>query len=98
MFVINTARVVFFLYRKYKMKKLSKLALLCLAALTAISVSAQVSPRINALQKELKKGSGTAVAQFWDEVKRRGTPLIESAKDDKQSVLVTFLWRGAAGG
>src|SRR5262245_8702441 len=51
------------------------------------------SPRLAALGKELLAGNKSAVDNFWQEVERRGTPLIEPIEGDDKNVLVTFLWR-----
>ena len=39
------------------------------------------------------RGNRTALAAFWQELAAHGAPLIETANDDNQQVLVTFLWR-----
>lgn len=51
------------------------------------------SPRLAALKRELESGRREALAEFWREVAREGTPLVESIKGDDQNLLVTFLWR-----
>ncbi len=51
------------------------------------------SPRIAALQAALAKGASTALADFWADIARIGTPLIEPIADDPEHYLVTFLWR-----
>lgn len=51
-----------------------------------------VSPRLQALQKTIASGGSTA--DFWKEIAREGSPLIESVSD--QESLVTFLWKGEA--
>jgi enterochelin esterase-like enzyme len=55
-----------------------------------------ISPRLAALQKEMETGSKTALEQFWQEVAKQGTPLVEPIKGDDRYLLVTFLWRGSA--
>ena len=40
--------------------------------------------------------AGSAVAQFWEEIGKKHTPLIEPVPNEDQSSLVTFLWRGNA--
>jgi len=52
------------------------------------------SPRLAALENQLKSGDVAALDNFWREVKRNGTPLVEAIPNDNQHVLVTFLWRG----
>ncbi|MDG9925063.1 MULTISPECIES: enterochelin esterase [unclassified Pseudomonas] len=49
------------------------------------------SPRLRALQAELAAGGDSR--DFWCEMGKRGTPLIEAL--DEREALVTFLWRGA---
>lgn len=53
------------------------------------------SPRVTALKNQLRKGSHAALTQFWEDVRKAGTPLVESLPGDQQNVLVTFLWRGS---
>jgi enterochelin esterase family protein len=52
------------------------------------------SPQIDRLQATAAKNL-QSVEEFWKEVQRRGTPLIDAIADDG-SVIVTFLWRGGA--
>jgi enterochelin esterase family protein len=52
------------------------------------------SPQIDRLQATAANNP-QAVEEFWKEVQRRGTPLIDAIADDG-SVIVTFLWRGGA--
>ncbi len=52
------------------------------------------SPRLLALEKQLKSGDVAALDKFWREVKQQGTPLVEPISGDDKHVLVTFLWRG----
>jgi len=51
------------------------------------------SPCIEALRKQVQRGGGVAVGPFWDEIKSRGTPLVEKIPGDSRHVLVTFLYR-----
>jgi enterochelin esterase family protein len=51
------------------------------------------SPRIETVRKQVQSGEKDAAAKFWDEMKVRGTPLIEQIPNDRQHVLVTFLYR-----
>ncbi len=57
------------------------------------------SPRLRALQRSLATGSGTDA--FWAEAAAAGGPLVEPADTAPATggdeLLVTFLWRGAAG-
>lgn len=52
------------------------------------------SPAIEHLQQALDRSDSNAVADFWEMVAARGTPLIEALPEDDQNLLVTFLWRG----
>ena len=54
-----------------------------------------LSPRIEALRKEIASGRATTEA-FWQEVTKEGTPLVEPSKEGDKHQLVTFLWRGAS--
>lgn len=67
-----------------------------LASGTANFLPIESSPRITALKERLDSGDGRALAEFWQEVARTGTPLIEPAPDNPHQVIVTFLWRGDA--
>ena len=51
------------------------------------------SPRLRALNEALERSEAGALESFWDEMKERGTPLIESVEGDDENSLVTFLWR-----
>ncbi len=53
------------------------------------------SPRVVALQNQLRKGDRSAVTRFWDDVRKAGAPLVDPIPGDEKNVLVTFLWRGA---
>jgi enterochelin esterase-like enzyme len=55
------------------------------------------SPRINALQNQLRKGDRSALTQFWEDVQNVGTPLIDPIPGDKKNALVTLLWKGTEG-
>src|SRR5262245_32773864 len=52
-----------------------------------------ISPRLAQLQKELEAGNKSAVESFWQEMAKKGTPLIEPIKGQAGYSLVTFLWR-----
>lgn len=51
------------------------------------------SPRIARLRKEIEGGNRPAANQFWAEIEKSGTPLVEPIQDDERHSLVTFLWR-----
>lgn len=53
-----------------------------------------VSPRLAALQEDLRNGNAAALGRFWKEVERQGAPLVEPIPGDGRNLLVTFLWRG----
>jgi enterochelin esterase family protein len=56
----------------------------------------ETSPTIAALRERLEAGDKGALEEFWRDVARSDTPLIEPAKDNSNQVIVTFLWRGDA--
>lgn len=51
------------------------------------------SPRLAALEKQLRTGDNAALANFWQQVTQEGTPLVEPIPGDAKHVHVTFLWR-----
>ncbi len=51
------------------------------------------SPRLAALEKQLRAGDNEALANFWQQVTQEGTPLAEPIPGDAKHVHVTFLWR-----
>ena len=51
------------------------------------------SPLLSALQKELEAGNAAALENFWREISKQGTPLIETIAGNDGHRLVTFLWR-----
>ena len=53
-----------------------------------------VSPRIKLLTAAVEAGKLQSVDAFWEEVEKRGAPLIEPLPGDNKNMLVTFLWRG----
>jgi len=69
----------------------------CLAAL-AVPLAAQIeeprSPRLERLRADLKLNPH-AEPEFWLEVTRTGTPLIEPDPSGPTHTLVTFLWRSS---
>lgn len=60
---------------------------------TVISLNSLGSPRLLALEKELRAGNRSVLESFWREVAEKGSPLIEPVEESKHYVLVTFLWR-----
>ena len=55
------------------------------------------SVKIDALRRELQGGNASALAAFWTEIDRTGSPLIEPIAADPQHCLVTVLWRDKTG-
>lgn len=53
----------------------------------------RVSPRIEALKREIESGNTDALAHFWAQVEREGTPLFEPPAGSPDKSWVTFLWR-----
>jgi enterochelin esterase family protein len=51
------------------------------------------SPRIAALRKKVEAGESGAVATFWRDLEKEGTPIIEHIEGNNADNLVTFLWR-----
>jgi enterochelin esterase-like enzyme len=51
------------------------------------------SPRMQILNEALERGDAGALESFWDEMRERGTPLIEPIEGDDESSLATFVWR-----
>lgn len=52
------------------------------------------SRRIIGLKRRLETGDSRTLGEFWRDVARSGTPLIEPAQDNPNQVVVTFVWRG----
>lgn len=55
---------------------------------------ASVSPAIDALVREIEGGKPNALHEFWRDVERAGTPLVES-HPHRDSSRITFVYRGA---
>jgi len=55
-----------------------------------------ISPKINFLISELKNNisNDKIVENFWSELKKYGTPIVEEISQDSSTVLVTFLYKG----
>lgn len=55
-----------------------------------------LSPRINLLKSELKinLASDHVIENFWNEIDKKGSPIIEEISPDNGKVLVTFLYKG----
>jgi enterochelin esterase-like enzyme len=54
----------------------------------------ETSPLIGRLGTQIQSGKTVALAKFWREIERSGTPVIERMNGDSHNVVVTFLWRG----
>jgi len=52
------------------------------------------SPRLSALAQQIKEENPVNLDEFWQEVAKFGTPLVESIDGDPEHVLVTFLYPG----
>ena len=50
-----------------------------------------LSPRIRLLRATIQERGITALSEFWEEIKKNGTPIIEP--DGVGSCMVTFVWR-----
>jgi enterochelin esterase-like enzyme len=59
-----------------------------------LAADLSASPRMSKLRAVVDTGNLAAVSQFWDEIRKKHTPLIEPVPDDQHSSLVTFLWQG----
>src|SRR5258708_18694150 len=51
------------------------------------------SPRIESLKEQVHNGNSRALAEFWEEMEARHTPLVEELPRDPRHVLVTFLYQ-----
>ncbi len=51
------------------------------------------SPRLRQVRHEIDTGAVSASREFWAEVARGGSPLVEPVPGDTGRLLVTFLWR-----
>ena len=54
-----------------------------------------LSPRLAALSDRIEKKESKAIANFWQEIKKNGTPLVEPAAGEGDFYLVTFLYKGS---
>ena len=52
-----------------------------------------LSPRLAALQDQLKSGNRTALDNFWKEISERGAPIVEEVPGNDRDVLVTIVWQ-----
>ena len=65
------------------------------AAVPFSAAGPDASPTIAALRARVETGEVGALPTFWEEVQKKGTPLIEPFAGDRRYSLVTFLWRGS---
>jgi enterochelin esterase family protein len=61
---------------------------------TPVSAADPTSARIAALQKRVEGGDAAAISEFWDAMKKEGTPIVEKVEGDPKNLIVTFVWRG----
>src|ERR1043166_1510425 len=54
------------------------------------------SPRLNQLRSRLVQGDGSSLDRFWQLLATEHTPILEPITNDKENVLVTFVWHGNA--
>ena len=54
----------------------------------------ETSPVIGRLKTQIKSNNNIALSKFWQEIERRGNPVIERINHGSHYVVVTFLWRG----
>ena len=52
------------------------------------------SPRLTALLKDVRAIKNQVLENFWRDISKQGTPLVESIPGEPDHVLLTFLWRG----
>lgn len=57
---------------------------------------APTSPLVEQLRRAVEAGEADALAAFWRDIEREGTPLIEPIAGDDTHYLVTFLYRDAS--
>lgn len=63
-------------------------------AATAVE-STLSSPRIVRLRNEFEKDNKRALDEFWEEVSKQGSPLVEKIEGDQRNLLITFVWRAS---
>ena len=52
-----------------------------------------ISPRVSALYRRIEAGDPAAIDAFWQQLTREGTPLLEELEGDRESLLLTLVWR-----
>ncbi|MCM1992185.1 alpha/beta hydrolase [Oceanirhabdus seepicola] len=59
-----------------------------------MTINKHKSTIINELYKEIESGNINFVDSFWSNIKKTGTPIIESIDGDSEFSLVTFIYKG----
>jgi len=67
------------------------------ASKQTVALSAETSPRITELKKQIVGGDTSALSRFWAALEKEHTPLLEPVPDQAGKSLVTFIWRGELG-
>lgn len=67
------------------------------AAAAEAPASSVESPRLRAVERALDGGKAEVVTEFWREIERSQTPLIEDLRDHPENALYTFLWHSRPG-
>jgi enterochelin esterase family protein len=78
-------------------RALNRTSALLAAAIVAAARPVQppgTSPTVAALEEAVRQGRPGVERDFWEKVKRTGTPLVEPIAGDTANVLFTFVWRG----
>jgi enterochelin esterase-like enzyme len=52
-----------------------------------------LSPRVSELYRRIEAGEPGAADAFWHRLAREGTPLLEELETDRESLLLTLVWR-----
>jgi len=75
------------------MARASAIAVLLLGWATPAPAQVIESPRLEQLDRALKDSGSAALAHFWADLARAGTPIVEPHPSDSTRRLVTFVWR-----
>lgn len=70
---------------------------LCTPAYATERANEPLSPRLAGLARAVDAGDEQALALFWTQIARDGTPLMEPLQGADGEMLVSFLWRASAG-
>lgn len=52
-----------------------------------------ISPRLQALEREILAGNYLVLDSFWKALEEEGTPIVEAIEADENNVMVTFIYR-----